>query len=335
MANLTKTAIVGGICTILGLGMATAQEFRLTYASPYGPTHPYGEADQAWIDRIHEQTDGRVEITPFWGRSLITSREGIDELAAGVADLAYIAPIYASSGYELSRNTPSFFYGYEDALEVLDVYLDLWNEFPQFEEELDGVKVLGFNVGTPMHLMLRDRPFQQLGDLQGLRIRSAVDYVSALAGFGAEGVTMPMTDTYPALERGVVDGVIAPYEALRSLSFAEVISYYSELPHSRGAYPSRGMNGAVWSRLPADIQQVFEDNVLWLTTMTYELAQASEEAGRAYGEELGVAFNAVDDSVITEYSAAFAEPARATAQRLDTLGLPGTEILERVRAPRD
>ncbi|MDD7972712.1 TRAP transporter substrate-binding protein [Roseinatronobacter alkalisoli] len=335
MAYFTKTALTTGIITVLGLGMATAQEFRLTYASPYGPTHPYGEADQAWIDRIHEQTEGRVEITPFWGRSLITSREGVDELAAGVADIAYIAPIYASSGYELSRLTPSFFYGYEDALEVLDVYLELWNEFPQFEQELDGVKVLGFNVGTPMHLMLRDRPFEQVSDLQGLRIRSAVDYISALAGFGAEGVTMPMTDTYPALERGVVDGVIAPYEALRSLSFAEVINYYSELPHSRGAYPSRAMNGGVWARLPADIQQVFEDNILWLTTMTYELAEGSEDAGRAYGEEMGVTFNTVDESVIIEYSAAFAQPARETAERLDAAGMPGTEILNRVRAGRD
>jgi len=121
---------------------ASAAEFELRYASPYSPTHPYGEADTAWIERIREQTDGRVNITPFWGGSLITSREGVDELAAGVADIAYIAPIYASSGYDLNRLTPSFFYGYDDALHVLEVYLDLWEAFPEFEQELEGVKVL-------------------------------------------------------------------------------------------------------------------------------------------------------------------------------------------------
>ncbi len=117
-------------------------------------------------------------------------------------------------------------------------------------------RVLGYNVGTPMHLMLREKPFTQLSDLEGLRIRSAVDYIGALTAAGAEGVTMPMTETYPSLQRGVLDGVIAPYEALKSLSFAEVIKYYSELPHSRGAYPSRAINAAAWSRLPEDIQQV-------------------------------------------------------------------------------
>lgn len=324
-----------GLIAAAGLAGATAAgaaEFNLTYATPYSPTHPYGQADADWIERIHQQTGGRVNITPFWGRSLITSREGIDELLAGVADMAAIAPIYASSGYDLGRLTPSFFYGYSDAMQVLEVYMELWNDFPQFQEEMQGVQVLGYNVGTPMHLMLRRGPFNELSDLRGLRIRSAVDFIGALAAHGAEGVTMPMTDTYPSLQRGVLDGVIAPYEALRSLSFAEVVSYYSELPHSRGAYPSRGMNPRVWNSLPADIQQVFLDNVMWLTQATYDYAQAAEDVGRAHGEALGVQFNSVDPAVIEEYSRSFEGPARDTAARLDAMGLPGSEVLARVRA---
>lgn len=309
-----------------------AAEFNLTYSTTYSPTHPYGQADEQWMARIHEQTDGRVAITPFWGGALINSREGIDELNAGVADMAYIAPIYASSGYDLNRLTPQFFYGYEDALEVLRVYMQLWDQYPQFSQELEGAQVLGYNVGTPMHLMLRNKPFNEMSDLQGLRIRSAVDFIGALTAAGAEGVTMPMTDTYPSLQRGVLDGVIAPYEALRSLSFAEVIKYYSELPHSRGAYPSRAINADAWAQLPEDIQQVFLDNVQWLTETTYTLSQASEDKGRAYGEELGVAFNSVDEAVIAQYSSAFEPAARRTAEELDARGLPGTEILAKVRA---
>ncbi len=318
------------------LGLASevvlAAEFELTYSTTYTPTHPYGRADEEWIARIHEQTDGRVQITAFWGGSLITSREGIDELNAGVADMAYIAPIYATSGYDLNRMTPQFFYGYDDAQKVLQVYLDLWNEYPQFAEELGGAQVLGYNVGTPMHLMLREKPFTQVSDLQGLRIRSAADYIGALSAAGAEGVTMPMTDTYPSLQRGVLDGVIAPYEALRSLSFAEVINYYSELPHSRGAYPSRAINAQAWDSLPQDIQQVFLDNIDWLTQATYDYAQEAEDAGRSYGEEQGVEFNAVAPEVIAEYSSAFEPAARETAAKLDSAGLPGTEVLEKVRA---
>jgi TRAP-type transport system periplasmic protein len=320
--------------TSLGLASvaAWAADFNLTYSTTYTPTHPYGKADEEWIARIHEQTNGRVEITAFWGGSLINSREGIDELNAGVADMSYIAPIYASSGYDLNRLTPQFFYGYNDARDVLKVYMALWDEYPQYTEELEGAQVLGYNVGTPMHLMLREKPFTQVSDLAGLRIRSAVDYIGALATAGAEGVTMPMTDTYPSLQRGVLDGVIAPYEALKSLSFAEVIKYYSELPHSRGAYPSRAMNADAWASLPEDIQQVFLDNIEWLTDRTYDLAQESEDVGRAHGESLGVTFNSVDPAVVAEYSQAFEPAALETAEQLDAAGLPGTEILNKIRA---
>lgn len=327
--RLKTTSIIALCLTALP---AWAAEIELTYASPYTEAHPYGAADAEWIARIEEQTEGRVEITPYWGRSLITSREGVDELSAGVADMAYIAPIYARSGYDMNRLTPGMFYGYTDPEKVLTVYMGLVAEYPQFNDELNGVHVTGYNVGTPMHLLLREAPVESLDDLKGLRIRSAVDFIGPLAAFGAEGVTMPMTETYPSLEKGVVDGVIAPYEALKSLSFAEVVKYYSELPHSRGAYPSRAINGDVWAGLPDDIKAVFDNNTEWLSMRTLALSQEAEDAGRAYGEELGIAFNTVDPAVVAEYSESFAPAIAEVAAGLDGMGLPGTEVLDKIRA---
>ncbi|MFZ7093761.1 TRAP transporter substrate-binding protein [Primorskyibacter sp. 2E233] len=327
---MIRTTTIVTLC--LAALPAWAADFNLTYASPYTESHPYGAADAEWIARIEEQSGGRVDITPYWGRSLITSREGVDELAAGVADMSYIAPIYARSGYDMNRLVPGMFYGYTDPEKVLDVYMDLVEAYPVFDEELSGVHVVGYNVGTPMHILLRDKPVETLDDLQGLRIRSAVDFIGPLAAFGAEGVTMPMTETYPSLEKGVVDGVIAPYEALKSLSFAEVVGYYSELPHSRGAYPSRAVNGDVWANLPEDIQKIFDDNTEWLSLRTLELAQEAEAAGRAYGEEKGVQFNSLAPEVVAEYSKAFAPAIQSVAEDLDAMGKPGSEVLSAIRA---
>ena len=110
-----------------------AAEINLTYASPYTETHPYGAADAEWIARIEEQTGGRVEITPYWGRTLVTSREGVDELSAGVADMAYIAPIYARSGYDMNRLVPGMFYGYTDPEKVLGVYMGPDRRLPRIQ----------------------------------------------------------------------------------------------------------------------------------------------------------------------------------------------------------
>jgi TRAP-type C4-dicarboxylate transport system substrate-binding protein len=113
------------------------------------------------------------------------------------------------------------------------------------------------------------------------------------------------------------------------------VGFYSELPHSRGAYPSRAINQAVWEGLPPDIQAVLDDNAEWLSLRTLELAQEAEDAGRAYGEEQGVVFNDVSDEVKAEYAAAFEPEMRQVAADLDGMGKPGTQVLDEIRAAYD
>ena len=41
---------------------------------------------------------------------------------------------------------------------------------------------------------------------------------------------MPMGEVYSALAKGVIDGVVAPADTLRSLHFAEVAHYFTDDP---------------------------------------------------------------------------------------------------------
>src|SRR5262245_34869457 len=67
---------------------------RLRYATPYGPTHPFSRGDAAWIRYVEHESRGRIVIEPYWGVSLIDESDSVRELAAGVADVSYILPIY-------------------------------------------------------------------------------------------------------------------------------------------------------------------------------------------------------------------------------------------------
>ena len=73
-----------------------------------------------------------------------------------------------------------------------------------------------------------------------------------------------------------------------------MVHYYSELPNSRGAYPSRAMNQEVWDSLPADIQEIFDSNTEWLSERTLELAQVAEEKG------LHFVFNGPDSGLVVD-----------------------------------
>ena len=70
-----------------------------------------------------------------------------------------------------------------------------------------------------------------------------------LRHFGADPVEMPMGEVYSALAKGVLDGVIAPADTLKSLHFAEVAQYFNTLSVPRGAYAARAMGDAALAGL--------------------------------------------------------------------------------------
>ncbi len=62
-------------------------------------------------------------------------------------------------------------------------------------------------------------------------------------------VDMPMGEVYSALAKGVLDGVVAPADTLRSLHFAEVAHYFNTIRIPRGAYAARAMGEERWNQL--------------------------------------------------------------------------------------
>lgn len=50
-----------------------------------------------------------------------------------------------------------------------------------------------------------------------------------LEGLGAQPVGMPAPNTYPSLQRGVIDGVAMPWEAMKSFRLNELATFHTEL----------------------------------------------------------------------------------------------------------
>ena len=62
-----------------------------------------------------------------------------------------------------------------------------------------------------------------------MKFRTANPHVTkALKAFGAVPVTMSVTESYTALERGVVDGTVLPWEGLYVFNQAELLKYSTE-----------------------------------------------------------------------------------------------------------
>jgi TRAP-type C4-dicarboxylate transport system substrate-binding protein len=301
-------------------------EHVLTYASPYPPTHPFGLADQEWMKWVAEKSGGRIAFKPYWSGALLSSEMSMEEIRHGVADIGLITPIYSKGGAHLLRSQSAFYGGIRDLPDQIKVYDCLADRFPQFGKELEGLHVLAVQAGNFPGVLTRDRPIRSLADFKGLRLRAQTDAVDILKQLGADPVNMPMGEVYSALAKGVIDGVVAPADTIRSLHFAEVAKHFTTIRVSRGAYPARAMSDKAWRRLPPELQAVMDEGRrVWEAALNRQLLKA-EQAGIDYGKANGISFSPISPAEQQAFDALYNKDALEQAKRLSGVGIDAVPI---------
>jgi TRAP-type C4-dicarboxylate transport system substrate-binding protein len=142
----------------------------------------------------------------------------------------------------------------------------LANEFvAKFKpKELNDVKVM-YVMGYGPAMIHTKKPVNKLEDLKGMKIRGTGTTARIIQALGASAVGMPMPDTYDALSKGVVEGVVCPIEALEGWRLGEVTNYSIKSPVANSGCMFVVMNKDTWKGLPADVQQTIEKiNQEWI-----------------------------------------------------------------------
>jgi TRAP-type C4-dicarboxylate transport system substrate-binding protein len=301
-------------------------EYTLTYASPYPPAHPFSLADIAWMKNVEAESGGRIAIKPFWSGSLLSSDMSMVEIRHGVADIGLITPIYARGGAHMLRVQSGFYSGVRTIEDQVAVYDCLASRFPEFDTELEGLQVLAVQGGNFPGVLTRNKPVRRLADLKGLRLRAQSDAIDVLRALGADPVNMPMGEVYSALAKGVIDGVVAPADTIKSLHFAEVAHHFTSLRFSRGAYPARAMSDAAWNRLPPDLQRIVaRSRAVWERELNSQIL-AAEKASIDYAAGHGVEMIAPPAADQARFDALYNRFALDQARRLADVGLTGEPV---------
>ena len=325
-------ALGAGAAATLSTAALADTPIVIRYASPYPPDHIFSRADKAFFEKVEKETGGKVKFQAYWAGTLISDREGIAQLASGVADMAFVAPIYSRVGKDISRSMEGWFNMRLTPDQKVQVFWKLWDKYPQLRAEFEGVHLVAAHAGTNMDVMTANRAVRTLDDLKGLRLKATGDEVIVLNKLGAAAVAMPMGDVYTSLQKGILDGTIAPYETLVGFKFAEVIKYFTTFPAPRAAYGSRAMNQKSWDALPADIQKVFTANSLYWSHMVHEYSDKQDAVGKEFGKKHGVEFITPPEKDLDAYLAVQAEVYLDVAKKLDAKGLPGTAMMNDAEA---
>lgn len=321
------------LCVLVALLLAGCSKpdpnvIILNYASPYQESHTFSQADISWMKWIEQQTGGRIRINPHWGGHLLSSNENMLEIRHGVADIGMITPMYARSAH-LQRIQPSFYSGVGDIPQQVAVYRCLAAEFPQMNGEVKGVRILAVQGGNFPGILTRDKPIRRLADLRGLRLRAQADTADVLRALGVDPVNMSMAEVYPAMAKGVIDGVVAPADALKSVHLADVGKYFSTLKIPRGAYPGRAMSEKTWNRLTPQDQTIFtKGEAIWENAMVAQL-DAALGSGHEYAKTAGITEIAIAPGEQERFNDLYRANAFRISRYLEAYGIDGNAIATR------
>jgi TRAP-type C4-dicarboxylate transport system substrate-binding protein len=217
-----------------------------------------------WCKEVEKRTNGRVKVTQFSGGTLTPPTQTYISVTRGVADIGLSFCSYTMGRFPL--------------FEVIDLPLGyrsgywgtkLANEFyRKFKpKEFDDVKVLFFTTSPP-HMLFAKKPLRNLDDVKGLKVRSTGTSAKVVGALGGAPVAMPMSEAYDALSKGVAQGIICPYEAMRGFRLAEVVDNSAEYG---SAYVNANyivMNKDKWNAVaPADQKAIEEVNNEWIEKM--------------------------------------------------------------------
>jgi TRAP-type transport system periplasmic protein len=244
-------------CLVLMLaGPTLAQVIKLTLADQnpemgWGPVH----ALQPWVKKVEEATKGRVKIDVFYAQTLAKGPDIWNAVKTGVADMGWCFHGYWADMTPLSDVITLPGLPFSAAEKGSEVLWKLYEKFPVIQREFKDVHVLQLWTSHPYFLITTKKQVKTIEDIRGMKIRVVggppTEQMKAL---GAIPTLIPMPDTYLSLDKGVIDGMGAPWEATHSFRLYEIVKYYTMVPLS-AVYFSMAVNKEKWESLPPDIQQ--------------------------------------------------------------------------------
>jgi TRAP-type C4-dicarboxylate transport system substrate-binding protein len=235
--------------------LAAEKVITLKMASFVPATTLEGKTMQAWADEVAKRTNGRVKVNIYPGGTLMPPAQTYDGITKEVADIGYGIFAYHRGRFPLTEviDLPL---GYNNPAVPSKLINAYYQKFKP--KELSDVKVL-FLEAHGCDLISTIKPITKLSDLRGMKIRASGLSSKIVNAIGGSAVGLPITDTYDAMSKGVIEGLVLDWGGLLSWRFGELVKNHIVSPGvaSTVAFYTV-MNKDKWNKLPQDIQTIID-----------------------------------------------------------------------------
>ncbi|RLB32479.1 MAG: hypothetical protein DRH11_11530 [Deltaproteobacteria bacterium] len=217
------------ICSVPFLAhQARCETIQLKMAHFMSPMHiQHRKSFVPFSKKVEELTGGRVKIKIYPGGALGGPKQLPDAVISGITDIAFIIPSYTTGRFP-HMSVMDLPFMVHSALHATQVIYDLYDDY--LAEDFKDYKVLWFYSCGTGQLHSVNKPIYEISDLHGMKMRAPSAYMSkALKLLGANPVGMPISKLTISLEKGVIDGMLTPYSAVKDFRLFDLVKYITEV----------------------------------------------------------------------------------------------------------
>lgn len=300
----------------------------LNLAHPF----PAGHLIQAnmleqFVEDVAAATDGTVTIEIHPAEALTAPGDAYDNAAAGAIDIGWALHGYTPGRFPLTDAVELPFL-FESAEQATSALWDLYEEFPELQDEYADVHVLGLWTHDVGNLYVTDTAVTE-PDLSGLTLRAPGPIqTNLIEALGGAGVGLPAPELYDSLERGVIDGLMIADTGVDSFTLYEVVNH-ATIANFYVAGQFLVINQAAWDSLSPAQQQAIDG--LAGRDLSMAAAGAYDEAHArvvAQHGEWGLEIVNVDDLGPWQTAAQTVVDDWISARESD--GMPGQQMYDRL-----
>jgi TRAP-type C4-dicarboxylate transport system substrate-binding protein len=227
---------------------SAAQEFRLL--SSWDKNYPYNPAIlEPFMKGVTEASKGRMKFVVS-GPETVPPFEQLQPVGSGVFQFLFTSGAYHFGTTPLltaveGMNTNLAAIRKAGLIDYLDKHYQKY-----------GIKIIALPITTwgAYHIILR-QPIGGSGDLQGRKIRGTPSHAPIIKTLGGSMVTLPPSEIYTGLDKGIVDGAAWPRIGALDYRWYEVAKHLVR-PGYGINYEPIFMNLKAWNKLPEADRQI-------------------------------------------------------------------------------
>ena len=219
-------AVVAGLLAVgFAAGSSAADSWRMAHKMP--ADSPEGLVFQRFADKVAEYSGGAFEIKVYPNEQLGKTDAVMEQLKLGTVQLYPEGSTYMNKWVPPIKYISAAFLFDDREHWVRFMNSDMVRGWYEEAATQAGVSVLGDPTAImrgPYRVMVTNKDVQSLDDMQGLPLRMAPSKIAVETWnhLGAAVKTLPWTDVYQAIDKGIVSAVNSPIALVESMRFQEV-----------------------------------------------------------------------------------------------------------------